>query len=136
MKSPGMKALEALIDGYFMDRMMIASMDKAASIIELETGVTALQAENKRLRSAANDAENYHSIACQELENSNGAIREVRQQADALATALEVANGALISAAHYGGMFGSQLGDKYREASNVVRAALTAYNKLKAKSTS
>ncbi len=63
------------------------------------------------------------------IERETG-VTELRQQTDALAKALEVASGALTSAAHYGGMFGSQLGDKYREASNAARAALATYKRL------
>ncbi len=48
--------------------------------IERETGVTELLAENKRLRSAANDTENYHSIACQELENANKKLAALQRE--------------------------------------------------------
>ncbi len=93
-KSPGMRALEAINKRgwYIVDDIgswECVPIKYAVEIIERETGVTELEAENKRLRSTANDTENYHSIACQELENSNKKIAELRKQADALAKALE-----------------------------------------------
>lgn len=99
--SPGMRALEAIegtgdYEGTFQvmrvrNRRFATPHERAkfASIIERETHCVELAEENRRLRDAANDTENYHTIACQELERANGELRDVKAKSVELAEALK-----------------------------------------------